>query len=1014
MNLSTICIKRPVLSCVLSLVLMMIGFMAFKQLTTRYFPSYQSPRIEINTNYPGASAKLVETDITSVIENAISGVPNIETIESESQQGNSTIDLHLEPSADKQDITNQVRDKITKIVKQLPDQADTPVVRTGHNDSELMDITFADSQRSPLETQDLLNRYVTNPLSDLDGVADIQTFGADDYAMRIIINPEKLKAYQLSINDIVEAIQQNNLSLPAGQVTTHKIVVPIYTDTGLRTSQQFDRIPIKVINGTTIRISDVAKTRLDYRHINPTVSKFNGTPVVTMQINYSADANPIATAERVEDKLHQLSAQLPASLNAHIFFNEATFMQHSITEVYQNIIIAMLCVTAIILLFLGNWRAAFIPVITIPICLLSSFALLKLFGFSINVISLLALVISIGLVVDDAIVVVENCHRHIENGEHPVMAAIKGSKQLTFALIAMTLTLAAVYIPIGFQHGHSAAILRQFAFTLAGSVIISGFIALTLSPMMCARLLHSQQNTGYGNGLERVMLRLQSAYRSALTACFNYRGIVCMIALGLGVACYVLYHNLANDFIPNEDEGLVITIIDPPSWASNDYAAKLTSLAKQKIIENPNIKDTLSITSNNGDRFNAIISTLKPSRPTHESSGIVSTELNAVLGKRPSWHAHSFSMNSSSGHKDPLSFVVTGAGSYDSLYQSAKQVKKLLANYPGINHLNSSISDNTQQYSIKINHRLASELNVNTQTIDETIATLYGGNKVSTFIHNGKTYDVMVQADNNTRQSINHLNDINVHSIDGNSIPLSSLVTVHIENTQPSLDHYARNRSINFSGDISDGYTIGQVAQEISTILAHKLNGDQHIVFTGKAQKSLQSKHNNSMTFALALIFIYLVLAALFESFIDPLIILSVVPLSIFSALLALHAFGGSRNIYTDIGLITLIGLIAKHGILITQFANANLEKGQALIESVINAAVMRLRPILMTTAAMIFGALPLLLSSSASRQELGIVIVSGLTGGTFFSLILIPIIYTVLAKLKRPIASNTEAASCH
>ncbi|MDF1759544.1 MAG: efflux RND transporter permease subunit [Coxiellaceae bacterium] len=1008
MSMPEVCIRRPVFSCVISLILMVVGILAFTHLSTRYFPPFESHGLRIVTNYAGASAKLIETNITTPLENAISGIPGIDTVESTSTQGSSVIKIKLKADSNPYDISSQIRNKVSQARQELPDDTDDPIVNAGRSDSELMDFAFTDSTRSTKAIQDYLERFVVNQVSDLDGVASVDLFGAGKYAIRIRLNPSQMHAYNISIDDVITAIKDNNIELPAGEIDSKNLYFPVTAKTGLTTPKQFDDIPIKKVNGSLIKLGNLGTAILGNDSTSPAIVKFNGKPAVWMRITPTTEANPIKTAKLVQQKLNLMSTQFPATTKMHLFFNEANFMKSSIKEVYISIAIAILCVMLVIYLFLGNLRTAIIPIITIPVCLLSSFAVMAMFGFSINVITLLALVLSIGLVVDDAIVMLENIHRYIERGDKPMLAAIVGSKEITFAVVAMTLTLAAVYAPIGFLTGHMAIIFRSFAFTLAGAVLISGFIALTLTPMMCSRLIppHQLENKrSYAAKLELWFEHLSNAYRSALTVLLKFRLLMIIIAVLLAIGGYFLFKTVPSEFVPQDDLGLIFSLVNAPTGATNAFSEKILSNTQHVIDKNPGVDNVITIADSHPSPFNAALVTLKPYKQRNQSAADIAEQLNNNFKQVPGLDVTAFPITFGGSTKAQLQLSIMTAGSYIDLYNTSQSIIKKLQNHPGISHASSSMNFDSQQYEIKVNHAIASQLQVSTKVIDQTIAALFGGSKVSTFNVDGRSYNVYVQAVAGQLTNIDHLKQLYVNNAEGQSIPLSSLISVRSLTAQPSLSHYNRSRSMTISAQLAPHQKLGQVVKYLQNNLSTWLPTSDNYAFMGKAKKLLEASSSSSMLFALAFVFIYLILAAQFESFLDPLIILFVVPLSVISALAALKLFGGSRNIYTDIGLVTLIGLIAKHGILITQFANELQKQGVDMMEAVLKAAALRLRPILMTTAAMVFGALPLVFAqgaSSLSRQQIGIVIISGLLFGTFFSLVLVPVVYSYMAQFKR------------
>jgi hydrophobe/amphiphile efflux-1 (HAE1) family protein len=1007
MNLSEICIKRPVLAIVLSLVLVVIGVMGYTYLDTRFFPKFEQNSINISTNYPGASAKLVESSVTTPLEEAISGVQGIDTIQSQSYQGASLISLTLKSKVDVYQTANQLRDKVELARSQLPSNLDAPQVQVGYGDMELMDVGFIDPNQSVYMIRDYLDRYVTNQVEQVPGVANVQTVGANPYAMRIWLDPQKMTTLGISVNDVEMAIKNSNVELPAGVIKGNSIDYPITAQTKLSSAAEFNNIIIKNIDGNIVRIKDIGNAALGQDAGDDTIVRINGQPGVFLSINNATDANPIDAARGVNHLLDQIQQQLPPSMKIVHSFDISNYMNESVHEVYISIVISILCVTAVIFLFLGQWRTVLIPIATIPVCLIATFGFMYLMGFSINVITLLALVLSIGLVVDDAIVMLENIYRHIEQGTKPFLAAIQGSKEITFAVIAMTITLAAVYAPIGLMQNQASSIFQSFAFTLAGAVLISGFVALTLSPMMCARLLKNsgKQTQGYGYWVELFYEHLTAAYQKFLSIILKKRFIVVIAAILIAIGGFFLIKNIPMAFVPQEDMGLIVTSINSPTGASIDTYTNRLQQVSDIFLQNPDVASIIAIADTNPRSFNGVFATLKPYKQRQFTAEQVATSVNQAVKQTPGLDASSFPPSFGGSMQSQIEFSLIGSGTYMDLYNSSQLLIDKLKQYPGLHDVQSNIKFDSQQYNMTVNRELAGKLQVNINDIDNTMAALLGGSNISTFDMDGKTYNVYVQAQQTDLHNLNSINEFYVNNSQNKLIPLTNLINIQPTLSQVVLPHFNRLRSAQVTAQLAPGYGLGTVVQYLQTELPKILPSDVKYAFTGSADNLLNSNSSMGLIFLLAIIFIYLVLAAQFESFVDPFIILLAVPLSIVGALLSLKLIGGSMNIYTDIGLVTLIGLVSKHGILITQFANKLQEQGLSMQEALIKAASTRLRPIIMTTAAMIFGALPLLFSGGASgesRRQIGMVIIGGLFFGTFFSLVVVPVTYSYANKLKQ------------
>lgn len=1001
MTLSEICIKRPVLATVLSLVIVVIGLTSFYFLHTRYLPEHDSAIVRVIASYSGASAALMEQNVTTPLEKQLSGISGIETLQSTSAENMTLIKIRLSPTANPNETTNAIRNKVAEARGKLPPSMDPPMVTRGWDDTELMDIVFSSKTRTPREVRDILQQSLIDPISDLPGVANVNTMGASNMAMRIRLNPLKMKARGVSIDTAIAAIQNNNLTMPAGSIHQGDFDLPITTRTTLDTPDAFNHIPVATENNKPIHISDIGHATLGSDTNYLMDARINNTPAIDLQISSTTDANPIKTARLVLTTVKSLMPQLPDDIQMTVIYNQAEFMAQSVHDVYVSLAVALACVAIVIFLFLGSLKTVIIPIITIPICLIGAFSLMAAFGFTLNLITLLALVLAIGLVVDDAIVVLENCHRHMEKGTKPYQAAVTGAKEIFFPIVAMTLTLVAVYAPIGLMHSHSAILFRSFAYTLAGSVLLSGFVAITLTPTLCARMLSLNKESRYSHWLNHAFSLLSSAYQKLLCYCMQHKITLISVAVLIMGSGLWLFQSLPKQFIPPDDQGMVMAIINTPTGSNENVAKRIISSAENIIRHNQNVMKQFSIAASS-DGFNAFFLKLKPFNQRKDSAETVANQLNTAFSTHPGLSLHAFPMTYGGSNHDQLEIALMTSDSYDTLYKATQSAIKALTKYPGIKALHSSLSYDSQQINIHINRTLADNLGISAKSIDSTIAAFIGGEKVSTFNKGNKSYNVYVQAQKSELSNLANLNDLTVYTATGKAVPLTELVTIQPVTTQPTLTHYNHMRSATLSAQLGSGYTLGDVVAHCQQVLPRLLNKNIKFSFTGKARKILTAGNSMNVLFGLALVFIFLVLAAQFESFKDPCIILFAVPFSIIGALILLKITGGTRNLYTDIGLITLIGLIAKHGILITQFANNKLAAGVPKSDAIIQAATIRLRPILMTTLAMIFGAMPLLFASGASqlsREQIGLVIVGGLCVGTVFSLILVPILYDLFKK---------------
>jgi multidrug efflux pump len=1006
MNISEVCIKRPVFATVLSLILIVIGIMGLHYLDTRFLPKFENNHLWIETNYAGASAALVETSITTPLEEAVSGIEGIDTVSSTSYRGFSDITITLKDGVTVNDVANKVRDKVENTRSKLPDSVTAPEVETGGNGSgELMDIGFVDPNMDLPAIRDYLKRYVVNAIGQISGVAKVNYMGAGEYTMQVRLNPAKMAARQITIAEVQQAIKNSNIELPAGKIRGLNVDYPITAATKLNTAAEFNQIVVKQAKGKTIRIADIGQAKIAPDTTTDSFVRVNNKPGILLNIHATDEANPIDTSSRIKHYLKSISTDMPSGMKAIVAYDQSTFMKDSIYEVYVSILFSILCVLVIIYCFLGQLRSVAIPIVTIPICIFATFGIMYFLGFTINIITLLALVLSIGLVVDDAIVMLENVHRHIEAGEKPLMAAIKGSKEMTFAIVAMTLTLAAVYAPVGLIHGKISAIFKPFALTLAGAVIISGFVALTLSPMMCAHLLKPHTTSRYVSFLDRLFLRLGNGYQQALGFILNKRYLVIITMVFIIIGGFFLVKSVPFTFMPKEDVGIVMGKINTPSGSNIHYLANQTQGVAKIFDKEPDIQSLLSLATTSQEGFNLSFASLKPFDQRHLSAQQIADRVNAKIKQVPGLNASAFPPSFGGSMQHQLEFSIMGDKSYKELYEMSKKLKSQLSHYPGLKNITSSLTFDSQQYNVNINRKLAAQLDVSVNSIDNVMATMLGGIKVSTIDVQAQSYDVYLLGSKKLQNNLSNINKLYVSNRAGQLIPLSNLIKVTPTLMQPSLPHYNRMRSATIDAQLGSGYNLGQVVPYLEKTLPKLLPADVHYAFQGMAKDTAESNSSMGLIFILALIFIYLVLSAQFESFLDPFVILLAVPFSVIGALLSLKLFHGSINIYTIVGLVTLIGLIAKHGILITQFTNDLKRQGEKVKMALLKAARIRLRPILMTTAAMIFGALPLVFTSGASassREQIGLVIISGLLFGTFFSLVLVPVTYTFIEQLKQ------------
>ena len=1004
-QLTEICIRRPVFAIVINLILVLIGLSSYYYLNLRFFPQFKTHHINIEASFSGANAKLVENTVTNPIESALSTVAGVKQMTSTSSRGSSLVTLKLQNTADINQVTNAVRNSLSRAQAKLPDAVEPPTVKVGHSSSSFLHMAITDSKRTPSQIRDYFKRFVKNDLLQIPGMAKINIQGAHKQAVRIDLNPRKMAAYGLNVDPIIKALKSNNVQMPAGQVRSQAFNYPINAETNFQSLNDFRNMVITRNDDALVHLNDIAQIHLASQSSNQRLLTIRGQPTVSPVLYNEQDASPITVNKRLHKVLPQIKADLPESMHLTSFFNNTDFLKSAVHEVYITLLVAVICVLIAIFLFLGHWRAVLIPIITVPICLITTFALMGLLQYSLNVITLLALVLAIGLVVDDAIVMLENIYRYLERGLQPVQAALVGSREIVFAVIGMTVCLAAVYAPVGLIHNEIAIIFQEFAYTLACAVLISGFVALTLTPMMCSRLLKPNDlQSGFSLWLEKFFDKLRYRHSRFLGWVLHKKIWVIILTLTFAGLGYATLTTLPTQFMPDEDMGFAITVLDTPSNANFATIQKQAQKARKIVKKQPAVQRVSTHITEEAGGFNQIFVVLKPYDQRQISGQKLAKQLTQQFKQVPGLDAFVFAPSPFSGgsHYD-IKWVLTTSQSYNELYHNYNAIKDELGDYPGLNHISASVSFDNQQYKVNIRKNLANSLGLSTRTIDRSLSVMMGGMTVTRFNRDNATYDVKLKAQPQFQHNLQQLSQFQLFTQNHKRIPLNNLLTIHRSNAQQTLNHYNQLRSLTVQGQLASGYALGDVVNYLTNTLPQLTDDHTSFTFTGMA-KDLK-RNNNSMLiiFGLSFLVIYLVLAALFESFLDPFIVLLTVPISIVGALMALKLAGGSLNIYTDIGLVTLIGLIAKHGILITQFANELLAEGYELTQAIIKATSIRLRPILMTTTAMISGALPLILaqgSNANSRLQLGLVIIFGLIVGTLFSLFIVPVAYQIL---KRP-----------
>jgi len=1009
-------IRRPVFATVISLMVVLLGLVSFRLLTVREYPNIDEPIVSVRTEYPGASAEIIETQVTQILENSVAGIEGIETITSTSRAERSDISIRFTLETDPDVAASDVRDRVGRVRGQLPDEIEEPVIAKVEADAEaVIYLAFTSDRHSPLEVTDFADRYVKDRLQNLRGVAEVQIYGERRYAMRIWVDRFRLAAYDLTIQDVENALREQNVEVPSGRIESLDREFTVLSQTDLQTPEEFERIIVKHADGFSVRLGDVARVEIgaeDERR----ASRFNGQTAVALGIVKQATANPLDVSKAVREALPIIVGELPEGMNVDIAYDSSVFIDRSIDAVFQTIVEAVGLVILVIFFFLRTLRATVIPLVTIPVSLIGAFTLMHIFGFSINTLTLLSMVLAVGLVVDDAIVVLENIHRHIEEGIAPVKAAMKGIGEISTAVIAMTLTLAAVYAPVAFAPGRTGRLFTEFALTLAGAVLVSGMVALTLTPMMCSKLMRQERTHGrIYTALERGLDLLNAGYRRLLEGTLRLRPLVVLVGLAVAGAGYVLFTNLNSELAPTEDRGVVIGIGIAPEGSTLGFTGRYAR-EFEKIFETVPEIDRYFVIGGWPDVTQVIsFAGLTPWEDRERSQQEIVAELQPRMFGIPGILA--FPVNPPSlgqeGTSTPIEFVIQTSGTYEDLQGYVDRLMAEAYQNPGLLNLDSDLRLNKPQLDVTLDREKAADVGAGVETIGRTLESLLGGRQVTRFEQNGEQYDVIVQVEEANRRTPDALNSIYVRGRDGAMVQLSNLVTIEETVAPKELNRFNQLRSATITASLAPGYSLGEALAFLEDAAERVLPASVQFDYDGQSREFKQSGASLYFIFLLALGFIYLVLAAQFESFIDPFIIMLTVPLSMTGALLALYLTGGTLNIYSQIGLVTLIGLISKHGILIVEFANQLQDRGRNLRDAVIEAASLRLRPILMTTGAMVFGAVPLALASGAgaeSRQQIGWVIVGGITVGTIFTLFVVPTAYTLVARRRAPEEATAAA----
>ena len=1016
MRLSETSIRRPVLACVMSLLLMLVGLVSFQKLAVREYPRIDEPLVNVSTRLQGASSEVIESQVTKPLEDSIAGIDGVDILTSVSRTESSQITVRFRLSKDPDTAAAEVRDRVSRVRGRLPDAADEPVISKVEADATpTIWLAYTSETMGALELTDLINRIVKPRLQTVPGVADVQVGGDRRYAMRVWLDPDRLAGYRLTVQDVEDAVRRQNLEVPAGRIESEKREFSVTARTDLNTVAQFNDIAIKTVNGFTVRLRDVARIEEAAASERSRV-RLNGVPSISTGVVRNATANPLDVSEGVRALIPQIQRDLPPSVTVLQANDNSVFIDRSIKAVYTTVIEAVVLVALVVFVFLRTARASIIPLITIPVSLIGAFSLISLAGFTINTLTLLALVLAIGLVVDDAIVVLENTFRHIENGMVPFQAAIKGVHEISFAVVAMTLTLAAVFAPLAFTPGRTGRLFGEFALTLAGAVLVSGFVALTLTPMMCSKLLrHVPQPTRFDRFMEDALNALAARYAKVLAWTLQRRWLVVAVMLLSAASSGWLFHTAKSELAPYEDRGVIAMPIRAPDGATLDYTARYLDAIDTITSQYPEF-DRRFMFIGGGQVSNAfgVLRTVDWSERTRSTQELQKDLLPRLAGL-PGVNAFPVTPASlGQGFRErAINYVLVSGDTYPNMSGVAQKFIAEMQKNPGIVQPDSDLQLNKPEIFMDVDRARAADLGVSVDVVARTVETMLGGRAVTRYKRDAEQYDVLVQTAASGRSTPEDIDKIFVRGRNETMVPLSSLVTLREAVSPRELNHFNQRRAVSITANLAPGYTLGEALSFMDATAAKVLPAGYAAELNGVSREFKSSSGALGVVFVLALLFIFLVLAAQFESFIDPFVILLAVPLSMVGALGALQLTGGTLNVFSQIGLITLVGLITKHGILIVEFSNQLRQQGHDVMTAVTQACALRLRPILMTTGAMVLGALPLALATGAgaeSRQQIGWVIVGGMSVGTLLTIFVVPTIYTLFARKSTPGEITTPA----
>lgn len=1021
MNLSSVSINRPVLATVISILILLFGIIGYSFLGVREYPSVDPPIITVTTNYIGANADVVESQITEVLEENINGIAGIRSLSSTSADGRSTITVEFELDVDLEAATNDVRDRVSQAVRNLPPDCDPPVVaKTSADSNPIVSMTIQSDQRTLLELSEIANNIFKERLQTIPGVSEIRIWGEKKYSMKLLLDPVKLAGYNLTPLDVRDALNKENVELPTGRIEGYNTELSIRTFGRLTTQEDFNELIIKETDGAVIKLKDIGEAKLLPENERSILRGNGGIPQVAVAITPQPGSNYIDIADEFYNRVDKIKDELPPDLKYEIALDSTLSIRKAIDEVKETLIIAFLLVVLIIFAFLRDWRTTLIPVIAIPISLIGAFFIMYIAGFSINILTLLGIVLATGIVVDDAIVVLENIYAKVEKGTPPLQAAHEGSKEIIFAIISTTVTLAAVFLPIIFLQGLTGRLFREFGITVAGAVIISAIVSLTLTPMMSSRILKNRERHNWlYRATEPFFEALIRTYNRSLKAIMGIKRIAYLI---VALAAFIIYYfggKLPEELAPMEDKGRFVINATAPEGTSFEKMDAFNQDLIAFIDTLPEKRNIIAVTapsfgSSSAANSSFIRVNLVEAELRDKSQQELADEM-AALAKKYNFARTFVSQEQTIGGDRraglPVQYVIQ-APDFEQLRAAIPVFMEKAAQEPAFQVVDINLKFNKPELTVEIDRDRARALGVTVRDIAETLQLYFSGQRFGFFIFNNKQYQVIGQATRDNRDEPLDLSKAYVKNNRGELIQLDNLVTLTDKSSPPQLFRYNRYVSATVSANPAPGYTIGDGIEVMDKIAESTLNDDFSTALAGTSKEFAESSNSLQFAFYLALILIYLILAAQFESFRDPLIVMFTVPLALAGAVLTLSIFGQTLNIFSQIGIIVLVGIVTKNGILIVEFANQRKEAGLDKFDAVLEAATQRFRPILMTSFATVLGALPIALAlgaSSKSRVSMGIAIIGGLLFSLILTLYLIPLLYLMWSSNHKKIAHTNE-----